>query len=227
MKKIKVNVEGITPTALKSHSSYALILTDESSHKKKLPIIIGPFEAQYISLVLEDITTPRPLTHDLLKSIIEHLGATLEEVIISKLEQGVFFSTIVLKKGNETINIDSRTSDAVALALKSKAPIYIYKHIFEENAILIEDSSNKTEQDHSNEVMPESQPEEQYELTNSAELVNFLYKLKTNSKQDKIKEIIGKLAVRKLKEMLEIAVNNEMYEVAAYIRDEINSRENQ
>ncbi len=225
MKKIKVNVEGITPTALKSHTSYALILTDESSHKKKLPIIIGPFEAQYISLVLENISTPRPLTHDLLKSVIEHLGAILEEVIINKLEQGVFFSTIVLKKGEETINIDSRTSDAVALALKAKAPIYIYKHIFEENAIVVEETAIKG-QEPSNETMTEQQQEEEYELTNSTKLVKFLYQLKTKSEHEKIKAIIKTLTVRKLNEMLDIAVNNEMYEIAAYIRDEINSREN-
>ena len=223
MKKIKVNVEGLTPTALKSHSSYALILTDETSHKKKLPIIIGPFEAQYIALVLDDITTPRPLTHDLLKSVIEQLGATIEEVIISKLEKGVFYSTIVLKINEKTINIDSRTSDAVALALKSKAPIYIYKHIFDANAISIEEIKESENQAKNT---PTDNEIENLEKINPEKLVERLYSLKLKSKQEKIIEIVKTLSISKLKEMLDIAVSKEYYEVAAYIRDEINSREN-
>jgi len=228
MKKIRVNVEGVTPTAFKSHNSYALILTDDLTNKKKLPIIIGLYEAQYISLVLERVKTPRPLTHDLLLNIIKKLGAQIQEVVISKLEKGVFFSNIILKKEDETIQIDSRTSDAVALALKSNVPIYIYEHIFEDNAVAIDEILKEKKVQTSNDNVStedKSEKEKKFELMASDLLVDELFSLKTKSNHWKIKNILKQLTLRKLKEMLDIAINKEMYEIAAFIRDEIEDKE--
>ena len=216
MKKIKLNVEGLTPNSFNPQNTYVLILSDDETGKKKLPIVIGALEAQAISLALENITTPRPLTIDLLVSVIKQTGHTLKEVVISNLDKGIFYATLVLEKDNKEINIDSRVSDAVALALRTSSPIYILKHIFDDNAYSW-DSLRESEKDTEKE-------QEDYELKDDNWLVQHLFNYKLQHKINELKSIISKLSDAKLNNMLKIAIDEEKYEVAAFIRDELNNR---
>ncbi len=118
--------------------SYALVLAEDSG-KKRIPIMIGAFEAQAIALHLEELKPPRPLTHDLFLSFARSYGVELQEVLISKLEEGVFYSELVFVHESKTVRIDSRTSDAVALALRFKCPIYTTAEILEKAGIILED----------------------------------------------------------------------------------------
>ncbi|MCX6225487.1 MAG: bifunctional nuclease family protein [Bacteroidia bacterium] len=118
--------------------SYALVLAEESG-KKRIPIMIGAFEAQAIALHLEELKPPRPLTHDLFLSFSRAYGIELKEVLISKLDEGIFYSELVFFHDNEIVRIDSRTSDAVALALRFKCPIYTTVEILEKAGIILED----------------------------------------------------------------------------------------
>lgn len=118
--------------------SYALVLAEESG-KRRIPIMIGAFEAQAIALHLEELKPPRPLTHDLFLSFSRAYGVELTEVLINKLEEGIFYSELVFSHDQESIRIDSRTSDAVALALRFKCPIYTTSEILEKAGIILED----------------------------------------------------------------------------------------
>jgi bifunctional DNase/RNase len=217
MKKIKLNVEGITPNNFNPQNTYVLILSDDETSKNKLPIVIGALEAQAISLALENIKTPRPLTIDLLASVIKQTGYILKEVVINNLNKGIFYANLVLEKDGKEINIDSRVSDAVALALRTSSPIYILKHIFEENAYSLDQlTSNKKQVD--------EEVEEDYTIRDDKWLVQHLFNLKLQKKIDNLKEILTKIPDDKLNNMLKIAVEEEKYEVAAYIRDELKNR---
>jgi uncharacterized protein len=129
MKRIKLKVMGISYSQTQS-GAYALLLIEENG-ERRIPIIIGGFEAQAIVIKLENLEPPRPLTHDLIKNISDKFGINIVEVMIYKLEEGVFFSKIVCNNGDKEHTIDSRTSDAVAVALRSGCPIYIDNEIFE------------------------------------------------------------------------------------------------
>jgi hypothetical protein len=118
--------------------SYALVLAEESG-KKRIPIMIGAFEAQAIALHLEELKPPRPLTHDLFLSFSRAYGIELKEVLISKLEEGIFYSELVFIHNNITVRLDSRTSDAVALALRFKCPIFTTVEILEKAGIILEE----------------------------------------------------------------------------------------
>ena len=121
MEKIQLIVTGMSYSQSQS-TAYALLL-GEKEGKRRLPIIIGGFEAQSIAIELEKIKTPRPLTHDLFRSVAEAFNITLTEVIINKFSEGIFYSVLVLTDGNSEIEVDSRTSDAIALALRFGCPI--------------------------------------------------------------------------------------------------------
>lgn len=129
MKRIKLKVMGISYSQTQS-GAYALLLIEENG-ERRIPIIIGGFEAQAIVIKLENLEPPRPLTHDLIKNIADKFGIGLVEVTIYKLEEGVFFSKIVCNNGEKEHSIDSRTSDAVAIALRFGCPIYIDNEILE------------------------------------------------------------------------------------------------
>jgi uncharacterized protein len=135
--KVKLRVMGLTFSQTQT-GSYALVLAEESG-RKRIPIMIGAFEAQAIALHLEELKPPRPLTHDLFLSFSRAYGVDLKEVLISKLEEGIFYSELVFSRDNQIVRIDSRTSDAVALALRFKCPIFTTSEILEKAGIILED----------------------------------------------------------------------------------------
>ncbi|MCS6980868.1 MAG: bifunctional nuclease family protein [Flavobacteriales bacterium] len=127
MKKVRLEVLGLSQSQIQE-SSFALVLGDEAG-ERRLPIIIGTFEAQAIALKLENLPTQRPLTHDLFRSMADAFGIRLVEVVINNLQEGIFYSVLVCEKDGERVEIDSRTSDAIALALRFNCPIYTYDFI--------------------------------------------------------------------------------------------------
>jgi bifunctional DNase/RNase len=142
MKRVKLKVMGISYSQTQS-GAYALILLEENGDRR-IPIIIGGFEAQAIVIKLENLDPPRPLTHDLFKKFADEFGVYVTEVMIYKLEEGVFFSKLVCNNGEKEYAIDSRTSDAVALALRFNCPIFITEDILEKAGITINPSDTET-----------------------------------------------------------------------------------
>lgn len=202
MSLIQLNIKGISYSQTQT-GAYALVL-NEIEGKRTLPIIIGAFEAQSIAIALEkEIRPPRPLTHDLFKTFSKRFHISIKEVIIHKLVDGVFFSSLVcVKDGIEEI-IDTRTSDAIAIAVRFKAPIYTYENILDKAGVFL-----KAEEEI---ALTETDIEEEDE----SEIVEEV-SLGTNE--------FSSLSVRELNEHLENAVNDENYELAAKIRDEISKR---
>jgi uncharacterized protein len=201
-KLIRLRVIGISYSQTQS-GAYALILGEENG-ERRIPIIIGGFEAQAIVIKLENLEPPRPLTHDLFKSFADACGITVEHIIINKLREGIFYSQIACSGGVKDFTIDSRTSDAVALALRFGCPIYIIPSIIEEAGIIMTSTGNDEgpEIQHYPESMiadPTGFPATEYEDYSDEEL----------------------------KDMLSDAINREDYEQAAAIRDEMDRRTKQ
>jgi bifunctional DNase/RNase len=140
MKRVKLKVLGISYSQTQS-GAYALVLVEEKG-ERRIPIIIGGFEAQAVVIKLENLDPPRPLTHDLFKSFADEFNISLSEVFIYKLEDGVFYSTLVCNNGVKDYSIDSRTSDAVALALRFECPIFITEDILDKAGIVITPSES-------------------------------------------------------------------------------------
>jgi len=204
MGKIKLNVLGISYSQTQS-GAYALVLSEEEGNRR-IPIIVGGFEAQAIAIELEGLAPPRPLTHDLFKNFAEAYGIALLEVNIHKLEDGVFFANILCNKGGQRITLDARTSDAIALALRFGCPIFTTDAIVEKAGIVL-DFEKGGEFEH-----PGTSQEE-----------------KDEHKTEKIKRgtvstTLSNLSMEELRSMLAEAVSNEDYEKASEIRDEINRR---
>ncbi len=174
--------------------AYALILIEENG-ERRIPIIIGGFEAQAIVIKLENLEPPRPLTHDLFKRFADEFSISISEVMIYKLEEGVFFSRLICNNGDREYSIDSRTSDAVALALRFGCPIYISEEILEKAGITINPSESDTEA--ADEIDDILDPE--------------------NNKYDSYSD-------EELFKMIDEAVKTEDYERAAAVRDEIEKR---
>jgi bifunctional DNase/RNase len=193
MKRIKLKVTGISYSQTQS-GAYALILTEEKGDRR-IPIIIGGFEAQAIVIKLENLNPPRPLTHDLFKMFADEFRISVLEVFIYKLEEGVFFSKLICNNGDKEISIDSRTSDAVALALRFGCPIFITEEILEKAGITINPDSTDISAGSSVDSLLE--PE--------------------SSKYDSFSE-------EELYKMIDESVKTEDYERAAAIRDEIEKR---
>ena len=143
MKKIELEIVALSHSITQTHS-YAVVL-GEMKGLRRLPIVIGGFEAQAIAVALEHMQPSRPLTHDLMKNFMNSFGVELQEIIISDLQEGIFYSKLVCYTHNDTIEIDSRTSDALALAVRFGCPIYTYEHILENAGILMEDTTGKKE----------------------------------------------------------------------------------
>jgi bifunctional DNase/RNase len=207
MSLIKLNIKGISYSQTQN-GAYALILSEENGDQK-LPIVIGAFEAQSIAIALEkEIMPPRPLTHDLFKTFAIRYDIVVQQVIIHKLLDGVFYSSIICERDGIEEIIDARTSDAIALALRFDAPIFTYKNILDKAGI-------KTE------VEP-------YKNDLSKKAATVIKQLITgDDKESPIsnREDFSKHSLKKLKKMLEDAVNNEEYEKAVSIRDEISKRQ--
>ena len=193
--RIKLNIIGLT-SSHSQRNSYTLILGEENG-ELKLPIVIGGYEAQSIALVIEGLKPQRPLTHDLISNFFSQFGIILKEVIINKLEEGVFFSTLVTEKDNKIQNIDARTSDAIALALRMKCPIYTYKSILNDAGIQYEENDIEGEE-----------KEEIIEDENTPVVTNDL----------------NQLSLKELEAELEKAIKIEDYVRAAMLRDEIKIR---
>jgi uncharacterized protein len=193
MKRIKLKVMGISYSQTQS-GAYALILIEENGDRR-IPIIIGGFEAQAIVIKLENLDPPRPLTHDLFKKFADEFNISIIEVMIYKLEEGVFFSKLVCNNGEKEYSIDSRTSDAVAIALRFGCPIFITEEILTKAGIIV----NPTDSEISsvNEVDSFFEPE----------------KAKYDNYSDE-----------ELYKMIDEAVKTEDYERAAAVRDEIEKR---
>jgi bifunctional DNase/RNase len=138
MKKIELEIVALSHSITQTHS-YAVVL-GEINGLRRLPIVIGGFEAQAIAVALEHMQPSRPLTHDLMKNFMNAFNVELQEIVISDLQEGIFYSKLVCFTENDTVEIDSRTSDALALAVRFGCPIYTYEHILENAGILMEDS---------------------------------------------------------------------------------------
>ncbi len=137
MDKIRLEIVGMSYSQSQS-GAYALVL-GVPGESRRLPIIIGGFEAQAIAIELEKMKPTRPLTHDLFKNFAQHFGVNITEVVINKFEEGIFYSKLLCTNSEGTTEIDSRTSDAVALAIRFKCPIYVYSNILEEAGIVMSD----------------------------------------------------------------------------------------
>lgn len=145
MDKIQVDILGLS-TSPSSAGAYALILK-ETNGKRKLPIIIGAFEAQSIALELEGMKPPRPLTHDLMKNLIDTFAVSLNEVCISELRDGTFYAKLSVEGVSDTQEIDSRPSDAIALAVRFGAPIYVEEEVLKEAGVISEDEEDEGEEE--------------------------------------------------------------------------------
>lgn len=189
MDKIQVDILGLS-TSPSSAGAYALILK-ETNGKRKLPIIIGAFEAQSIALELEGMKPPRPLTHDLMKSIIDTFAVSLNEVCISELRDGTFYAKLSVEGLSETQEIDSRPSDAIALAVRYGAPIFVEEGVLSEAGIV----SDETEAEDDDDDLPKTKED-----------------LPTKQFTTKLEQ---------LQSGLKDAIDKEDYEKAAKIRDEI------
>ncbi len=207
MRKVQVDIVGLSATPT-GPSSYALILK-EVGGDRRLPIIIGSFEAQAIALEMEGIKPPRPLTHDLIKNILDGLGVTIIEVVVTDLRDGTFYAKIYLELNGTTYEIDSRPSDAIAVALRCGVPIYVNEEVMEEASFVSEEDSSSIEE------IEEEEEEEKPLLPSDEDISQSPTPKRTpkpSSKEEKIAE---------LQKQLEEAIKKEDYERAAKIRDEI------
>jgi bifunctional DNase/RNase len=200
MKKIKLDIVGLSYSQTQS-GAYALVL-GEVSGRRRLPIIIGGFEAQAIAIEIEKMSPSRPLTHDLFKSLTIHFNVVIEEVIIYNLVDGIFFAKLICNDGKKTAEIDARTSDAIALAVRYQCPIYTYEFILASAGIMIEGTDFAFL--------------ENIEPSNEAEGVSI---------PDNISSGFASFTEAELKEQLDKALEEENYEKAARIRDEISKRQ--
>lgn len=142
MKKIELEIVALSHSITQTHS-YAVVL-GEINGLRRLPIVIGGFEAQAIAVALERMSPSRPLTHDLMKNFMLAFNVDLHEIVINDLQEGIFYSKLVCSSANDTVEIDSRTSDALALAVRFGCPIYTYDTILDQAGVLMEDDSKKS-----------------------------------------------------------------------------------
>lgn len=196
MDKIELKIIGLSYSQTQS-GAYALVLSEKEG-SRRLPIIIGGFEAQSIAIELENMKPSRPLTHDLFKAFADAYNVTVKEIIIYNLVEGVFYSKIICSNGEADIEIDARTSDSIAIGLRAGAPVFTYEHILSSAGIqldgdeLLEEKVAVTE----SELKPDS---------DDAQPIN---------------------SIEELEIMLAKAIENEEYERASKIRDEIKNRKN-
>jgi bifunctional DNase/RNase len=195
MKKIELEIVALSHSITQTHS-YAVVL-GEVNGLRRLPIVIGGFEAQAIAVALEKMQPSRPLTHDLMKNFMTAFNIELHEIIISDLQEGIFYSKLVCSSDNDTIEIDSRTSDALALAVRFGCPVYTYEHILESAGILMEDSGTGKKK--------------------KAATI-------TSSDEEGGKDDLKTMSLEDLNTLLNEVLEQEDYIRAIAIRDEINAR---
>lgn len=194
MKKIELEIVALSHSITQTHS-YAVVL-GEVNGLRRLPIVIGGFEAQAIAVALEKMHPSRPLTHDLMKNFMNAFAVDLKEIIICDLQEGIFYSKLVCVSEHDTVEIDSRTSDALALAVRFGCPVYTYENILESAGILMEDTGKKKKGEAETPIATES--------TGSDDLRS--------------------MSVEELNTLLNEVLEQEDYLRAIAIRDEINTR---
>ena len=192
MDKVKLEIVGLSYSQTQS-GAYALVLA-EVGGKRSLPIIIGGFEAQAIAIELEKMTPTRPLTHDLFKSFALSFGIKVKEIVIYNLSEGIFYAKLICEKEGQLSEIDARTSDAIALGVRFKCPIYTYENILDSAGVELDENSDfASDFDTDNEKIPSE-----------------------NS--------LNNLSIEELQQQLNNALEDEEYELASKIRDEISKR---
>lgn len=197
MKKIELEIVALSHSITQTHS-YAVVL-GEVNGLRRLPIVIGGFEAQAIAVALEKMQPSRPLTHDLMKNFMTAFSIELHEIIISDLQEGIFYSKLICSSDHDTIEIDSRTSDALALAVRFGCPVYTYEHILESAGILMEDTGSKGKKRGGSTVT-------------------------THEESRTGKDDLKSMSLEDLNTLLNDVLEQEDYIRAIAIRDEINSR---
>ncbi len=205
MKKIKLEILGLSSSQSQT-GSFALVL-GETDGNRRLPIIIGMFEAQAIAIEIEKIIPNRPMTHDLFKAFANNFHFHVEEIVISDLKEGVFFAKLVCSDGLKKVDIDSRPSDAIAIGLRFDAPIFTYENILAEAGIVLTDEEEEEkEKDKPTEKKEpkEKKPKKESSRRSADDLKNY--------------------SVDKLNELLKEAIEKEDYEKAAKLRDELGKR---
>ena len=203
MQKIELEISGLSHTITQSQS-YAVLLS-EVGGMRKLPIVIGAFEAQAIAVAIEKVVINRPLSHDLIKNLFTIFNINLREVLIDNLQDGIFYSKLICEKDGQEIEVDSRTSDALALAVRFNCPIFTYEFILETAGAIINEQENKEEDD-----------DEEDEDDDASEIVGAAFSAET--------EDISGMSLKELNDKLKEFLDKEDYESAARIRDEIEHR---
>jgi bifunctional DNase/RNase len=198
VKKIQLEILGLSSSQSQS-GSFALVLGEKDGNRR-LPIIIGMFEAQSIAIQIEKINPNRPLTHDLFKSFALQVGVKVREVLISDLKEGVFYSKIICTDGKQEFELDARPSDAIAIGLRFGVDIYTVESVLSEAGIILSDLEEEEEEEETDAPVSKAEP---------------IYEGREN-----IKEV----SVEELNKMLIDALDKEDYERAAKIRDELNKR---
>jgi bifunctional DNase/RNase len=199
MKKHKLEIVGLSYSQTQS-GAYALVL-GEKKGTRRLPIIIGGFEAQAIAIELEKMTPNRPLTHDLFKSFADSFEISLNEVIIYNLVEGIFYAKLLCSCNGKDMEIDARTSDSIALAIRFDCPVYTYEFILEKAGVTPEETEQITQEVESIDDAQEEKEEEKVSNKN-----------------------LSSLSLKKLTELLTKAIKDEAYEEASQLRDEIDKR---
>lgn len=202
MKKIELEIIALSHSITQTHS-YAVVL-GEANGLRRLPIVIGSFEAQAIAVALERMQPSRPLTHDLMKNFMNAFGIELMEIVITELNEGIFYSKLICISEKDTVEIDSRTSDAVALAVRFGCPIYTYDHILDNAGIVLDDAGNP------NEGFTNMPSDNEVEIA---------------AVEQEDNAGLRSLTMEELEERLNSVLENEDYIAAIAIRDEIKRRQ--
>jgi len=213
-KKIELRVQGLTNSQVQS-GAYALILAEENG-LRRVPIIVGTAEAQSIAIALENIKPPRPLTHDLFASFTKALDLTLEEVFIYKFEDGVFYSELLFRGENKEIRLDSRTSDAIAIALRVKCHIYTTEAIIRECGVVLDESIDTYDDDEDDDMFDDIE----------GDLDEYLGDLgpEDMENEEELSHWLTMMSQEKLTERMEDAIAKENYEHAKLFKDELQRR---
>lgn len=193
MKKIELEIVALSHS-LAQTQNYAVVLGEQNG-ARRLPIVIGGFEAQSIAIAMEGMSPSRPMTHDLFKNVFDTFQIEVKEVVISNLVDGIFFATLVCLHEGKTVEVDSRTSDAIAIAVRFSCPIYTYEFILEQAGIVLEEETEREVQ-----------------------------KAKTRRQQKSKEKTIEDFSDDEIETQLQEALDKEDYELAAKLRDEINRR---
>ena len=193
MEKIKLEIVGLSYSQTQS-GAYALVLS-EAEGNRRLPIIIGGFEAQAIAIELEKMTPTRPLTHDLFKNFATTFNISVKEVVIYRLEEGIFYSKLICEQEGKEVEIDARTSDAIAIGVRFDCPVFTSEKILSSAGMLLDETSEEDE-----------------------------FMAENIENEDASSDSIEQLSIEDLQNQLNQAIENEDYELASKLRDEINKR---